>query len=180
MTKITTTAAADAMPAETVLRLKSGLVADKQADGLWAITGYRRAEAVRRSDLPATLLYRPDAPVTSAEADLRALRALVAKVIRQGGGVAMLREHLAQMPAGDAPVMVAQDQALVEEWAERLQCADLAVDYPFEFEEDGQVYSAWHEQPVLAQERWRGLARLAFRAGLLPAAAARSSAEVGG
>lgn len=61
----------------------------------------------------------------------------------------------------------ALDEAVVEEWAERLQCADLAVDYPLEFEQDGQVYSGWVEQPEAEQEKWRALARLAFRAGLI-------------
>lgn len=59
------------------------------------------------------------------------------------------------------------DAAVVEEWAERLQCADLVTDYPLT-DEDG--YSGWLEQPETEQERYRGLARMAFAAGLRPVA----------
>lgn len=59
------------------------------------------------------------------------------------------------------------DEAAIEEIAERLQCADIGVDYPFTWMDeadgpDGPEYSAWMEQPHAEQERWRGLARLAY------------------
>jgi hypothetical protein len=61
----------------------------------------------------------------------------------------------------------ALNEDLIEEWAERLQCADLVVDYPLEFEQDGRVYSGWVEQPEAQREAWRARARTAFRAGLV-------------
>jgi len=76
--------------------------------------------------------------------------------------------------------MSALDPVAVEEWAERLQCADLGIDYPFMWtDDDGTTFSAWAEQSHAEQERWRVRARLAFAAGLRPAPAPDSGGLYG-
>jgi hypothetical protein len=61
-----------------------------------------------------------------------------------------------------------------EEWAARLQAADVGVDFPW-LTEDG--CDVWHEQSEAAQEHYRNLLRVALSAGLqIPPAAAVSAA----
>lgn len=72
---------------------------------------------------------------------------------------------------------MADDAARIEEWAERLQCADLGIDYPLTIEIDGEEFSGWMEQPHERQEHWRSLAAFAFEAGLTPPQPVVVSAE---
>jgi hypothetical protein len=61
-----------------------------------------------------------------------------------------------------------------EEWAARLQCADVGVDFPW-LTEDG--CDVWLEQSEATQEHYRDLLRVALSAGLqIPPAAAVSAA----
>lgn len=65
-----------------------------------------------------------------------------------------------------------------EEWAARLQCADVGVDFPW-LTEDG--CDVWHEQSEAAQEHYRRLLRVALSAGLqIPPTAAVSAAAPAG
>lgn len=52
----------------------------------------------------------------TAEAELRALRAVVARVLRQGGGVAQLREHLNARPVDGSDTTT--EWAYVPPWAD--------------------------------------------------------------
>lgn len=54
-------------------------------------------------------------------------------------------------------------QDVREEWAARLQCADVGVDFPW-LTDDG--FDVWHEQAEAAQEHYRRLLDLALSAGL--------------
>lgn len=63
--QITTVEDLDALPVGIVVRLAGGLVAEKRPTGRWAITAHRGPQDLRLYDLPATVLYRPDAPAPS-------------------------------------------------------------------------------------------------------------------
>ena len=66
--QITTPEDLDALPVGIVVRLAGGLVAEKRPTGRWAITAHRGPQDLRLYDLPATVLYRPDAPAPSVSA----------------------------------------------------------------------------------------------------------------
>ena len=72
--QITTVEDLDALPVGIVVRLAGGLVAEKRPTGRWAITAHRGPQDLRLYDLPATVLYRPDAPAPSVDAEQALLR----------------------------------------------------------------------------------------------------------
>lgn len=85
------------------------------------------------------------------------------------------RPHLTETPdPTTTPTPTEPHHDVREEWAARLQCADVGVDFPW-LTEDG--CDVWHEQSEAAQEHYRNLLRVALSAGLqIPPPAAVSAA----